>query len=455
VSEREKRLEERPEAPPDAPQVETPRARVHPVEWSPWLWILPALALLFVGWLVVRYGFFGGGDVTVRFVEARGLDRYSPVRYRGAKVGTVQRIRIDDDLEQVEVRISMDAEMSSALRTGTRFWIVEPGLGGGLGGLLGGTYVGISPGGGEPTRDFQGMEHPPILAAPEPGRIFILESDGIGSAAIGSAVEFQGMRVGRVLGADYDHRRALSAIHVFVLENYAEHVREGTRFWRTGGASLSLEGGRLSLGDASLASMMSPALAFYTPDVLAGPQAPEGTRFELFDSRNAAVAAAGGPHLAYLTYFPGPIKGLAPGTPVEMKGVEVGRVRDIRLRYVAATASLETPVTLVLDPRRLELAVDDGSTREEVRAARRGDRRPGAPGHAGAAGVEPHPARGRRRVARPGGDGGDGAARRLVRPADHPGGAHRRRHPGGARLAAARRGDDRGPAAAADRRRPA
>ena len=29
--------------------------------------------------------------------EARGLDRYSPVRYRGAKVGTVQKITIDQE----------------------------------------------------------------------------------------------------------------------------------------------------------------------------------------------------------------------------------------------------------------------------------------------------------------------------------------------------------------------
>src|SRR5439155_5934623 len=104
--------------------------------------------------LVVRYGFFGGGGITVRFAEARGLDRYSPVKFRGAKVGTVQKITIDKELKQVEVRISMDASMNHALRKGTRFWIVEPGLeGGGLSGILSGTYVGIAPGEGDETRD--------------------------------------------------------------------------------------------------------------------------------------------------------------------------------------------------------------------------------------------------------------------------------------------------------------
>src|SRR5215213_6928592 len=88
---------------------EHPEAQVHIAHWSPWLWIIPALAIFFVGYLIVRYGFFGGGDITVRFTDARGLDRYSPVRFRGAKVGTVQKIAIDEKGQQVVVHISMDA----------------------------------------------------------------------------------------------------------------------------------------------------------------------------------------------------------------------------------------------------------------------------------------------------------------------------------------------------------
>src|SRR5215213_5481819 len=107
---------------------EHPEAAVHTAKWSAWVWVIPALAVFFVGFLIVRYGFFGGGDITVRFSEARGLDRYSPVRFRGAKVGTVQKITIDKDLKEVVVRISMDAAMNHALNKGTRFWIVESGL---------------------------------------------------------------------------------------------------------------------------------------------------------------------------------------------------------------------------------------------------------------------------------------------------------------------------------------
>ena len=351
---------------------ELPEADVRAAKWSPFIWIIPVLAVFFVGWLVVRYGFFGGGDITVRFAEARGLDRYSPVRFRGAKVGTVQKITIDEKLDQVVVRISMDASMNHALRKGTRFWVVEPGLeGGGLGGLLSGTYVGIAPGDGkgEETREFDGQEYAPVLSAPEAGKTLILEDRELGSVAVGSPVQYQGMRVGRVLGTEYDEKRGITAVHVFVVQRFANNVRQSTRFFRAGGLSLSLGGGGVSMGDASISSLLSAPIGFYTPEVMAGAPVAAGTRFELHDSRAAAVASADGPHLTYLTYFPGPIRGLTPGTPVQMRGVQIGRVRDVRLRYVPQTGALETPVVLEIDPRELEFSVTDSTTRADLRQA--------------------------------------------------------------------------------------
>jgi paraquat-inducible protein B len=345
-----------------------PEAKVHLAKWSPWVWIVPALAIFFAGYLVVRYGFFGGGDITVRFAEAHGLDRYSPVRFRGAKVGTVQKITIDEDLGQVVVRISLDASMNHALKKGTRFWIVEPGLeGGGLGGILSGTYVGISPGEGEDAREFVGQEYAPVLSAPEAGKNVILETRGLGSVAVGAPVQFQGMRVGRILGTEYDNKRGVTSVHAFVVQRFAGDVRQSTRFWRGGGLNISFGGAGISTGGASLASLLNAPISFYTPEVMPGAEVANGTRFELYESEGAAIAAADGPHLTYVTYFPGPVRGLAAGTPVQMKGVQVGHVREVRLRYIPATASLETPVTIEIDPRKLELDVNASTTREELR----------------------------------------------------------------------------------------
>jgi paraquat-inducible protein B len=335
----------------------TPEAKVHLAKWSPWIWIVPALAVFIAGYLIIRYGYFGGGSVTVRFADARGLDRYSPVRFRGAKVGTVQKITIDKDLKQVVVGISMDASMSHALNQGTHFWIVEPGLeGGGLSGILGGTYIGIAPGQGKSTRDFKGQEYAPVLTPAEAGRTVILETTGLNPVAVGAPVQFHGIRAGQILGSEYDEQRHLTAIHAFVVQRFANHVRQHARFWRAGGLGLTFSGGGISMSGASLASLINAPVEFTTPDVMPGEPVAEGTHFILYDSQQQAEAAGEG--LTYVTYFPGPANGLAAGTPVQMKGVEVGRVRDVRLRYVPQTASLETPVTIEIDPRKLELPVD-------------------------------------------------------------------------------------------------
>lgn len=347
---------------------EHPEAAVHTAKWSAWVWVIPALAVFFVGFLIVRYGFFGGGDITVRFIEARGLDRYSPVKFRGAKVGTVQKISIDRDMKSVVVRISMDAVMNHALRKDTKFWIVEGGIEGGLGGILSGTYIAISPGGGDDTREFVGQEYAPVLFAPEAGKTVVLEAQGLGSISIGSPVLFQGIRVGRILGAEYDPRRGVTSIHAFIVHRFQDSVRQSTRFWRAGGLQVSLSGGGVSMSGASLSSLLSAPISFYTPEILAGAPVAEGTRFELYESESAAIAAADGPHLTYVTYFPGPVRGLQAGTAVSMKGVKVGRVRDVRLRYVPQNASLETPVTIEIDPRLLEMPVSAGMTRADVRA---------------------------------------------------------------------------------------
>ncbi|HKS25203.1 MAG TPA: MlaD family protein [Thermoanaerobaculia bacterium] len=344
-------------------------AKVHIAKWSPWVWIVPAVAIFIAGWLVVRYGFFGGGDITVRFAEARGLDRYSPVRFRGAKVGTVQKITIDTDLKQVVVRIAMDASMNHALRKNTRFWIVEPGLEtGGLGGLLSGTYVGISPGDGDDAREFVGQEYAPVLSAPEAGKTVILEGQGVGSVASGTPVELGGMRVGRVLGTQYDEKRGVSSVYVFIVQRFANQVRQSTRFWRAGGLNVQFSGAGLSMGGGGgLASLLSAPVAFSTPEVLGGAPVADGTRFKLYESQAAAEAWSDGPQLTYVTYFPGPVHGLVAGTAVQLKGVQVGRVRDVRLRYLPATATLETPVTIEIDPRKLEIPVGDMTTAIDLR----------------------------------------------------------------------------------------
>src|ERR1043165_1410644 len=182
------------------------------------------------------------------------------------------------------------------------------------------------------------------------------------------------MRVGRVLGAEYDEKRGVTSVYVFIVQRFANQVRQSTRFWRAGGLNVQFSGAGLSMGGGGgLASLLSAPVAFSTPEVLGGAPVADGaavadgTPFKLCESQAAAEAWSDGPQLTYVTYFPGPVHGLVAGTAVQLKGVQIGRVRDVRLRYLPATATLETPVTIEIDPRKLEIPVGDMTTAIDLR----------------------------------------------------------------------------------------
>jgi paraquat-inducible protein B len=57
-----------------------------------------------------------------------------------------------------------------------------------------------------------------------------------------------------------------------------------------------------------------------------------------------------------MLYFEGNVNGLDVGAPVKFRGVEVGRVTQIRLRFEPAGGSIDIPVLIELDQRKLESA---------------------------------------------------------------------------------------------------
>src|SRR5262249_52772168 len=55
----------------------------------------------------------------------------------------------------------------------------------------------------------------------------------------------------------------------------------------------------------------------------------------------------------YVCYFPGSVNGLSKGAPVKYRGVEIGVVRDIRIRYKQAADDTRIPVIVEVWGKRL------------------------------------------------------------------------------------------------------
>jgi paraquat-inducible protein B len=57
----------------------------------------------------------------------------------------------------------------------------------------------------------------------------------------------------------------------------------------------------------------------------------------------------------YVAYFPGSVKGLQVGAPVDFRGVSIGRVTDIKVLFNPKEVSARIPVVMEFDPTQIEV----------------------------------------------------------------------------------------------------
>ncbi len=321
------------------------------------VWLVPLLALLVGGVLVVRALLERGPQITISFRSAEGLEAgRTEVRYKEVVVGRVAKVRLSEDRQQVLADVGLDKGAASLAVADTRFWVVRPRIGtagvSGLGTLFSGAYIGVDAGSStESKSSFTGLEAPPFVLRGEPGRSFVLAADDLGALDVGSLVYYRRTRVGRVVGYALDPERDTLGVQVFIESPYESLVSTDTHFWNASGIDLTLDASGLTFNTQSLASVLVGGIAFAHPgNGPRGPRAPEGERFYLYANQKAALAAPDGVPLRVRMLFKQSLRGLAVGAPIDLLGVEIGTVRDIAVRYdPAAAAGRQFPIEVTAD----------------------------------------------------------------------------------------------------------
>ncbi|WP_409307615.1 MlaD family protein [Pectobacterium sp. B1J-3] len=312
-------------------------------------WLLPLIALMIACWLIYTNQKERGASVTIDFVSADGIVAgRTPVRYQGVEVGTVQNIKLSDDLRTIQVEASIKSDMADALRTGTQFWLVTPkaSLAGvsGLDALVGGNYIGMMPGPGEAQSHFSALDTQPKYRVNTGELLVHLQADDLGSLNNGSLVYYRKIPVGKV----YDYTVSPShhgvTIDVLIERRFTHLVKKNSRFWNVSGfnADISLNGAKVEM--ENMAALVNGAIAFDSPEDSENANAEQSYRLypDLAQSQRGVVITLELPSG----------DGLSAGrTPLMYQGLEVGTLSKITLLPDSQRVNGE----LVIDPSVVSL----------------------------------------------------------------------------------------------------
>ncbi len=337
------------------------------------VWIVPIIAAIIGITVAVKAVLARGPTISIQLRTAEGLEAgKTKIRYRDVDIGTVRAIELTDDHKAVRVIADLRRNGDDLLARDSKFWVVRPrvAVGGvsGLDTLLSGAYIGMDIGTDpERSRDFMGLEQPPVVASDNPGREFILHGQTLGSVDVGSPVYFRHLPAGRVIQYSLDPSGGGVTLGVFITSPYDRFVTTDTRFWNASGVDVSIGANGLQLNTESLATILTGGIAFETPpDSTVTARAPAKTSFRLQATRSAAMAV---PHLkgdVFIMYFKGSLRGLSIGAPVELHGVEVGEVRSIEIEYDSTHSVFRYPVQIVVYEDRIRAHYRAGAAPVDV-----------------------------------------------------------------------------------------
>jgi paraquat-inducible protein B len=337
------------------------------------VWLIPVVAALvgaFVAWRAISER---GPEITITFKSAEGLEAgKTHIKYKDVEIGLVEGVALAPDLSGVVIRARMVAGADDYLREKTQFWVVKPRVAGGqvsgLGTLFSGAYIGVDPvREGKRSHRFVGLEAPPIVTLQEPGRYFVLRSNNAGALEVGSPVYYQRIPVGQVVSSELDAVDDFVTTRIFVRAPYDGRVHAESRFWNASGIDMSVGPDGVKLDTQSLVSILIGGIAFDEPAGSAQEPAAAETLFPLYANRADAEQRHYTRTVAWLLRFDQSVRGLKAGAPVEFRGIEVGRVTDVRLEFDREQARFRIPVTIELEPERfMDLKADERVSREIV-----------------------------------------------------------------------------------------
>jgi len=306
------------------------------------VWLVPILAILLGGALLINDYLNKGTKVTIQFKNAQNLVAgKTKIKYLNIEIGEIKSISLNEDDTGVIATARLKNNVKHLLVEDSKFWIVKPRVGvGGISGLetlLSGAYLGLIPGRSEnSTSSFIGIDGIPPAGKDEPGRRLSLRSNSSQLHAEGTSIFYRGYPAGSIENVQLNLEDSATYYEVFIRSPYDQLITKNTRFWDISGVSFE-----------------------YSPD---GFQ--DGELFILYPNKNTANARSYSTGLNIITSFDTSLRSLSVGASVEFRGLKMGQVVAIDKERSVVANDGQSYVTLRLEPGRIGLADSDEGAEE-------------------------------------------------------------------------------------------
>lgn len=340
-------------------------ARVNQLRHLSPIWLVPIVAALIGLWLVYATLSNQGPLITMTMVNAEGIEAgKTMIKARSVEVGTVQSVRLSEDLSHVVVTARMAVDTEDLLRQDSQMWVVKPRIErqgiSGLGTLLSGAYIELLPGKGKKYADhFAVLDTPPVAQPDEKGLRIQLISDQSRGLNIGDPVMYRGFTVGRVEQSHFSAGSRQMEYQLFISAPYDSLVTSNARFWLNGGLRFeaSTEGVKFETG--SLENIIKGGISFDVPKGWnLGKPVESRHQFKLYTDETSSRMRDYDRYLEYVLLFDDSVRGLAEGAPVEYRGIRIGTVQEVPYQLddgkLLGTTQGQIPVLIRIEPERFD-----------------------------------------------------------------------------------------------------
>ncbi len=294
-------------------------------------WLVPIIATIVTISLIWSNTFNKGELVRLYIDDASGIEAGKTlVKFKSVTVGTVENVSLSEDFKKTVIYTRIKPDFTQLLNSDSVFWIVKPRINStnisGLDTILSGSYITLHKGSNEElSNEFTCLDDTPF-GFDEQGVIIKLVNASERMINPGTAINYDGFKIGVVVKSDYDMSKHQTVYTATILKDFSSLVSNQSVFWLDSGLDMNLGANGLQFSIPSIDNIISGSINVKQFNSKQGEAISDKSEFTLYKNlRDAKYANLIDSDAKYVLLLEDS-SSLSEGSQVMFRGVKIGEV---------------------------------------------------------------------------------------------------------------------------------